>query len=1839
MTERTRSSRSLWVLPIVAVVAFLMVVPAGTLLAAHGASGASSGATAATSGPAESRLLRELAARGGSSSLLSAPDPSAGLLSAYLASHPSASSLASRFSSFGPSPTGSVGGGPSVAGRLSDGSPSASSAAITPAESAAARLVAEGRIPASAVYLPSANLVHAPSIGPVTPTYNDSPAPMGIADFGLSASGPYSVYTPDVLGSVHLNNYNATGGTLYQDTGGWYWDGTSPTAEVTPWQSGVQLNTVVTNVSYPGSNQGVFWTQNVVDFSGDTLQFVDNIWNFTGPNASLNASTLYSYDGVWVPGDFYYDEGPILPLSFPLTIDLYNNATVVNGRSTIQFGYRVTEGANVFTGVYDSVEFNSLPTVLDPLLTPNYLIDGFEPAFTYGPYQGPLYDAELVFGGPGDGSNAVIDQINGSLNLSYASGLGWSSAPAAYDYGGDTGETAIGVATTWSGSTAYVNQGPSILYGLWNTSGGVPSGWTSLSILNEPGYAFDFVGFNGTSDWNLSYVPSSASGYARMVLPPVAEGYNYTVFADGFDQWNFSLPAVFSGPGDYVLVYADLIGNPSELNAPLYLNGTALAEEAAANVTGWAGQPTMTFANLTLDVNLTFNHLNDWGFAEFDLFWADGVGYPLNVTNLSQGADTDSGLCYDSDLSLPQTCYLSQVPYGYLDLPYYGSQIADWQNSFATFSNLTLWGYFIDGLGLSTGGVVSLWDDYAPTVLGDLSVYDSYGVWAASSPFLYAANDVSGLGAAALTLSDSYAPFVYNVSAYYNAADVLDIGSQYGLFVQLNSTWSSIAFEGQAANGSEILSTTVVEADGIGMNASTEVYVSNLDVYDESQGLFFTNVTNSSIFATNVNDSFGGELVDTWNVTVTSLDVYDDSFGLEFEYGSAATIDDVSASFGSIGGVLEEFGNASVANVYAYEAIGFGVVESWEGTVSVQNVNATFGATGLIVLDSENVDVRNVSAYSDDFFLPATGVSFNGSAFDAATNVSAVDVAFGANVTDGSIVIELTGLNATDEATGAVVQDGSEGITVRDVFANDGAAGVVLFDTEFDSIYNVQVGWYATGTVVFSAEYIWQQWTNAYGPEALGLNAGDVQDLYFTQANVSDESIGLESIDFNHVWSWGLNVTDYAVGTVLVEGNGSWVNDTNVSYWSIGVALGGDFNAHVVGVNASDPYWTPPWYDTVFYGVPISAVVTVDTNNTTVASVDSVGYPLALYDNGSTNLDVQGVNASYGYAAVLLNGTFDGLFAGVSAYEDQYGFVLAPIVTDYYVQPAVYNVLTASSFVNNTYYGVELLQDTFLNLVYDNSFAGNNGATTTYNATHLQAYAANDENWFNDSAGVGNYWADWHTYLNGVLAPYFIANGAWDYHPLGAPEGQYDVTFQESGLASGVSWSVTVGGSTYTTVGSTIVVHEYPGTYAFSVGYPAGYRAGTASGAVVVTNGPQTVSLGFSKLYNVTFSESGLPGATSWAVVLNGVEQSGTASSLVFSEPAGSYAYAVLAPSGFAASPASGSVNVAGDYLVPVSFSSTVPTTYTVTIVESGLVSGTSWSAIFDGVPASTTGTSLTFTVPAGTYAYQVGSVAGYTVSPASGTVPVDGDYTLDVAYTSTAVATVTIAIHASGYSGAWSAYIDGTLVSSSGGTATLGVPADGTYAYQIVPVAGYTASPSSGSVTVGAGGTYTVGVTFSQVTYAVTFGESGLASGASWSVTVGSTTYTSYGTSLTVDLPNGTYSYTYGSVSGYSASGASGSLTVAGTPAGASASYAATSSPSYVGTSMFNTDWAIALGIAAVAIVIALAALLRKPRLPASAPPAAWQGSSSSAKPYDEGAPDQPKGGSGTGAGGPGKN
>jgi sugar lactone lactonase YvrE len=135
--------------------------------------------------------------------------------------------------------------------------------------------------------------------------------------------------------------------------------------------------------------------------------------------------------------------------------------------------------------------------------------------------------------------------------------------------------------------------------------------------------------------------------------------------------------------------------------------------------------------------------------------------------------------------------------------------------------------------------------------------------------------------------------------------------------------------------------------------------------------------------------------------------------------------------------------------------------------------------------------------------------------------------------------------------------------------------------------------------------------------------------------------------------------------------------------------------------------------------------------------------------------------------------------------------------------------------------------------------------------------------------------------------------------------------FTESGLPSSTPWGVAVNGTALAGSGSIANTTEENGTYSWTADAVPGWSVSPSSGNFTVNGGPVDLTVAYTQItYAVTFQEVGLPAGTNWSVTVGGVLHSGSGSSIVLSEPNGSYAYTVGAVTGYSESNGTGTVTV-----------------------------------------------------------------------------------------------------------------------------------------------------------------------------------------------------------------------------------------------------------------------------------------------------------------------------------------
>jgi len=216
----------------------------------------------------------------------------------------------------------------------------------------------------------------------------------------------------------------------------------------------------------------------------------------------------------------------------------------------------------------------------------------------------------------------------------------------------------------------------------------------------------------------------------------------------------------------------------------------------------------------------------------------------------------------------------------------------------------------------------------------------------------------------------------------------------------------------------------------------------------------------------------------------------------------------------------------------------------------------------------------------------------------------------------------------------------------------------------------------------------------------------------------------------------------------------------------------------------------------------------------------------------------------------------------------------------------------------------------------------------------------------------------------------------------------HDLTVTESGLAAGTRWCALFSGAALlcSNVSSVRLGGVAPGYYTLTVPGVPGYVEVTAPVAVSLNSSSVTAHVRFAPvLYTVTFSASGLAPNTSWKVtlfwasghpVVNHVRSRSTrGTTIVFDVPNGTYNYTLNTVAGYGL-PTTPPVFVNGSAVLRDVHFGSIPSS--VTFLEAGLATGSTWSITVGNQTMSTNGTSVTFSLPNGKYTYTVGAPAGY---------------------------------------------------------------------------------------------------------------------------------------------------------------------------------------------------------------------------------------------------------------------
>jgi hypothetical protein len=302
-----------------------------------------------------------------------------------------------------------------------------------------------------------------PAAGPVNPflAHSKEPAPMGIADFGVTGPGSgsssytYSTTAFQANAAVRSMSISATSG--------------STTIKV----AAFELNAIV-EFQQGGANYS-YWIQNGLHLDSSSDQFTIGgayVWNFSSPTARLAVGELKgNSSSVLLTDTYYFIPGCGGFAGQCTTLNLPANLTARIALSTCGAYPCVVYQYNIGVGwvTYDSVSFLHLAGATEI----GFVVDGQH----YAPLGlGVFYDAEWDWVAAWGGHSGRDDGSNLTMSLDYWSGHRYEPVPSAWNFGGDTGESSYNVTESLVGSepggapSAELNSGAGTLGILYNAS-------------------------------------------------------------------------------------------------------------------------------------------------------------------------------------------------------------------------------------------------------------------------------------------------------------------------------------------------------------------------------------------------------------------------------------------------------------------------------------------------------------------------------------------------------------------------------------------------------------------------------------------------------------------------------------------------------------------------------------------------------------------------------------------------------------------------------------------------------------------------------------------------------------------------------------------------------------------------------------------------------------------------------------------------------------------------------------------------------------------------------------------------------------------------------------------------------------------------------------------------------------------------------------------------------------------------------------------------------------------------------------------------------------------------
>ncbi len=433
----------------------------------------------------------------------------------------------------------------------------------------------------------------------------------------------------------------------------------------------------------------------------------------------------------------------------------------------------------------------------------------------------------------------------------------------------------------------------------------------------------------------------------------------------------------------------------------------------------------------------------------------------------------------------------------------------------------------------------------------------------------------------------------------------------------------------------------------------------------------------------------------------------------------------------------------------------------------------------------------------------------------------------------------------------------------------------------------------------------------------------------------------------------------------------------------------------------------------------------------------------------------------------------------------------------------------------------------------------------TYHTGNMKTGTTRIQTGYNNVGGGAAYYGLYTSkpvqYFHAAPPP----NGVMPGYSMSGVHRIYSVTFSQTGLPSGYSWSVAIqGGEMLSTTGSgSMTFLLFNGTHNYSVySFNSIYSPVTHVGTLTVAGNQQSLTVGFYLVtYTISFNEtsaSNLPPGTMWFVNITGSQAASiqtTSNNTSVQLHNGSYLalYKSTMNDRYVASGVH--FTVFGSSL---NFSATFVKSFGIRFNETGLPAGTPWYVNLSNTLSYNSGTNVTQAYESnGTYTYSVSTV-DKRYSATGGSVTVNNtSQNLSVKF-SPVLFTTTFQISGFPSAQTWFINVTGQKSVNGTGSSTSLQLMNGTYHYGAATLYKLYHSPG-GTFTVN-GSAVTLSIVYSPYLYSVNFTETGILTGTVWNVSVSNVSYyispvteTIYSNStyLVFNLTNGTYTFNVSSM------------------------------------------------------------------------------------------------------------